>query len=145
MAGASVEMLIDVGDTGPSCSPRRFDRRFRPRGSATGFSERTLASPACERSCDRGYSLSFVASSGGDVVAVSRQMSVGGTPNPGIVTEVQRWWPGPGRLFAGSTHGVIMIETVCDYGNHTFCIDDCACSCHEEDARDAASAGTATG
>jgi hypothetical protein len=26
-----------------------------------------------------------------------------------------------------------MIETPCDHGNHTFCVDDCPCQCHEDD------------
>ena len=24
-----------------------------------------------------------------------------------------------------------MNESPCDYGNHVFCVSDCACTCHE--------------
>jgi len=34
-----------------------------------------------------------------------------------------------------------MSDTLCDYGNHTFCIDECTCSCHEENARHGALGG----
>jgi hypothetical protein len=26
----------------------------------------------------------------------------------------------------------IMNESPCDYGNHVFCVTDCACTCHED-------------